>query len=163
MKTVLSLTTIVVSMALISCTKNQIPVNNFETTVNNDPAITSKIFTKTDDPAPIEFGATTVINTGSKVAIYLPYGINKDVMQTATITLMDANTEETLGTFNLLESTHSSAATLHIPSDLAYVPFKFAAIDIDNTYTGRSITIITHLAGQNSVSDDILTNAFTVQ
>ena len=152
-----------ISVAVISCTKNQLPVNNFETTVNNDPAITSKIFTKTNNPASVEFGAGTVINTGAKLAIYLPYGINKDVMQTATITLMDTNTEEVLGTFSLLESTHSSAATLNIPNELAYVPFKFAAIDIDATYSGRSITIYTHLAGQSAVSDDVMSNAFTVQ
>lgn len=163
MKAILSLATIVVSIGLFSCTKNQLPVNNFETTVNNDPAITSKIFSKTNNPASIEFGASTVINTGARIAIYLPYGINKDVMQTATITLMDTNTEEVLGTFSLLESTHSSAATLSIPADLAYVPFKFAAIDIDANYTGRSITISTHLAGQYAVSDDLMPNAFTVQ
>ena len=163
MKTILSLAAIVVSVGLFSCTKNQLPVNNFETTVNNDPGITSKIFTKTNDPASMEFGSGTVINTGAKVAIYLPYGINKDVMQTSTITLMDTNTEEVLGTFNLLPSTHSSASTLHIPGDLAWVPFMFAAIDIDNNYTGRSITISTHLAGQYAVSDDVMPNAFTVQ
>jgi hypothetical protein len=163
MKAILCLATIVVSIGLFSCTKNQLPVNNFETTVNNDPAITSKIFSKTNNPASIEFGASTVINTGARIAIYLPYGINKDVMQTATITLMDTNTEEVLGTFSLLESTHSSAATLNIPMDLAYVPFKFAAIDIDANYTGRSITISTHLAGQYAVSDDLMPNAFSVQ
>ena len=153
----------IISIAAISCTKNQLPENNFETTVNNNPAIDSRIFAKTNNPASIEFGAGAVINTGTKLAIYLPYGINKDVMQTSTITLMDTNTEEVLGTFNLLPSTHSSAATLTIPYDLAYVPFMFAAIDIDNTYTGRSITISTHLAGQYTISDDVLSDAFTVQ
>jgi len=164
MKTILNLAiATTISAAVISCTKDQLPVNNFETTVNNDPAITSKIFSKTNNPAAIELGASTVINTGARIAIYLPYGINKDVMQTATITLMDTNTEEMLGTFNLLESTHSSAATLSIPTDLAYVPFKFAAIDIDANYTGRSISVLTHLAGQYAVSDDVMPNAFSVQ
>jgi len=164
MKTILSLAfAAIVSAAIISCTKNQLPENNFVTSVNNNPEISSKIFTKTNNPAAIEFGASTVITTGSKVAIYLPYGINKDVMQAATITLMDENTKEILGTFSLLESTHSSAATLNIPTDLAWVPFKFAAITIDNTYTGRTITIATHLAGQVAVSDDVMPNAFSVQ
>jgi len=163
MKAIFRLAAIVVSMGLFSCTKDQLPVNNFETSVNNDPAITSKIFSKTNNPASIEFGVSTVINTGSKLAIYLPYGINKDVMQTATVTLMDTNTEEVLGTFSLLESTHSSAATLNVPNELAYVPFKFAAIDIDANYTGRSITISTHLAGQYAASDDVMPNAFSVQ
>ena len=164
MKTILSMAlAAIVSATFISCTKNQLPENNFVTSVNNDPAITSKIFTKTNDPAPMEFGANTVITTGSKLAIYLPYGINKDVMQAATITLSDAVTEETLGTFNLLESTNSSAATLNIPVDLAWVPFKFATITLDNTYTGRAITITTHLAGQVAVSDDVMSNAFSVQ
>jgi hypothetical protein len=164
MKTILNLAfTAAISITVISCTKNQLPENNFETTVNNDPAITSKIFDKTNNPATMEFGASTVVNTGAKLAIYLPYGINKDVMQTSTITLMDTNTEEVLGTFNLLPSTHSSAATLTIPYELAYVPFMFAAIDIDNTYTGRSVSIYTHLAGQYAISDDLLPNAFTVQ
>src|SRR6185436_10773654 len=164
MKTILSLLlAAIVSATVISCTKNQLPENNFVTSVNNNPEISSKIFTKTNNPAPMEFGASTVITTGSKVAIYLPYGINKDVMQTATVTLTDAVTEETLGTFNLLESTHSSAATLSIPYDLAWVPFKFAAITLDNTYTGRTITITTHLAGQVAVSDDVLPGAFSVQ
>jgi hypothetical protein len=153
----------IISVTIISCTKNRLPENNFVTSVNNDPAITSKIFTKTNDPAQIEFGSNAIISTGSRLAIYLPYGINKDVMQAATITLTDAVTEETLGTFNLLESTHSSAATLNIPADLAWVPFKFAAIDIDNTYTGRTITVTTHLAGQVAVSDDVLPGAFSVQ
>ena len=70
MKTILNLAfTAALSVAVISCTKNQLPVNNFETTVNNDPAITSKIFTKTNNPASIEFGASTVINSGAKLAI----------------------------------------------------------------------------------------------
>ena len=164
MKTIFSLAIAAfISTCFISCTKDQVPANDFVTSVNNTPEITSKIFTKTNDPAPMEFGASTVINTGSRVAIYLPYGINKDVMQTATITLTDAVTEETLGVFNLLESTDASAATLNIPADLAWVPFKFAAIDIDNTYTGRTITITTNLAGQVAVSDDVLPNAFSVQ
>jgi len=164
MKTILGLAFVtIVSASIISCTKNQLPENNFVTSVNNNPEISSKIFTKTNNPAAMEFGANTVIATGSKIAIYLPYGINKDVMQAATITLTDAVTEETLGTFNLLESTHSSAATLNIPTDLAWVPFKFAAITLDNTYTGRAISISTHLAGQVAVSDDVLPNAFSVQ
>jgi hypothetical protein len=164
MKTIFSLAIAAfMSAAFISCTKDQLSGNDFVTSVNNNPEITSKIFTKSNDPAPLEFGANTVISTGSRLAIYLPYGINKDVMQTATITLTDAATEETLGIFNLLESTHSSAATLNIPTDLAWVPFKFAAIDIDNTYTGRTITIRTHLAGQVAVSDDVFANAFSVQ
>lgn len=164
MKTIFSLAIAAfMSAAFISCTKDQLPENNFVTTVNNTPEITSKIFTKTNNPAPIEFGANTVITTGSRLAIYLPYGINKDVMQSATIILSDAVTEEILGTFNLLESTHSSAATLNIPTDLAWVPFKFAAIDIDNTYTGRTISITTYLTGQVAVSNDVLPSAFSVQ
>jgi hypothetical protein len=164
MKTILSLAfAATVSATVISCSKNHLPENNFVTTINNDPAITSKIFTKTNDPVSIEFGAGTVIPTGSRVAIYLPYGINKDVMQAATITLTDEDTKEVLGTFNLVESTHSSAATLNIPLDLAWVTFKFAAIDIDAAYTGRTVSIATHLAGQVAVSDDVLPGAFSVQ
>lgn len=164
MKTILSLGfAAIVSATIISCTKNQLPVNDFVTTVNNDPSISSKIFTKTNNPLAVEFGANAVITAGSRLAIYLPYGINKEVMQTATITFTDAVTEEALGTFNLLESTHASASTLNIPTELAWVPFKFVAFDVDNNWINRSITITTHLAGQVAVSDDVLSNAFSVQ
>ena len=164
MKTILKLAiAATVSVSVISCTKDQIVKDDFVTSVNNNPEIDSKIFTKTNNPMVMEFGGNAVINAGSRIAIYLPYSINKDVMQSSTITLIDATTEETLGTFNLLESTHSSAATLNIPTELTSVPFKFAAIDIDNTFSGRTITIATHLAGQVAFSDDVLAAAFSVQ
>lgn len=151
-----------ISIFFISCTKNQLSNNNFGTTVNNEPAITSKIFKKTNDPFYIEFGTGAIINSGTKVAIYLPYGINKDILKTATITLT-SNTEEILGNFNLVPSTDASAATLNIPYDLWYVPFMFAVVNIDNTYTGKSVNIRTHLAGQAAVSDDVFADAFIVQ
>ena len=164
MKTILHLfVAAVLSVAFVSCTKNQLPKPAPATTVVTDPVISSTIFNKTNDPAVIEFGTGTIINSGSRVAIYLPYVIANDVMQASTITLTDASTEETLGTYNLLPSTHSSAATLSIPMDLAYVPYLFAAIDIDNTYMGRSVTISTHLAGNYTFSDEVMPNAFSVQ
>jgi len=164
MKTILKLAFIAtISVSVISCQKDQIVKDDFVTSVNNNPEIDSKIFTKTNNPVAMEFGSSAIINSGFKIAIYLPYSINKDVMKSATITLTDATTEEILGTFDLLESTHSSAATLNIPTELAWVPFKFAAIDIDNNYVGRTITITTHLVGQVASSDDVLPGAFTVQ
>ncbi len=153
----------IISLAAVSCTKQQVPANNEPNTVVTDPVISSKIFTKTNDPAAIEFGTGAVLNTGSRVAIYLPYVISNEVLQSATLTLMDANTEETLGTFNFLPSSDQSAATLNIPGELWYVPFMFAAVDLDNTYSGRTITIITQMSGQVAVSNDVLPNAFTVQ
>lgn len=164
MKTILNLFVIAaLSFVFVSCSKNQFIENPPATTVVTDPVLASAIFNKTNDPAPIEFGGNTVINAGSRVAIYLPYVIANDVMQTSTITLTDATTEETLGTFSLLPSTDASAATLNIPTDLAYVPYLFAAIDIDNNYVGRSVTISTHLAGKHASSDQIMPNAFSVQ
>lgn len=74
-----------------------------------------------------------------------------------------ATTEGALRTFNLLHSTDASAATLSIPTALAYVPYMFAAIGIDNNYTGRSVTISTQIVGKYTSSDKVMPGAFKIQ
>ena len=164
MKTILNLflgATLIVSVA--SCKKESAESIKLETTVVTDPVIDSKIYSRTNNPSAIEFGGGTMISTGSRVAIYVPYVVANDALQVATITLVDENTQEPIGTYNLLPSSDASAGTLTIPYDLAYVPFLFAAIDLDVTFTGKTVTITTHLNGTNTSSDDVLPNAFSVQ
>ena len=166
MKTIhiLSLMT-VFSIAVISCKKNELPLSrNAANTISTEPAITSKIFTHTNNPFAVTFGqAEAVFNTGDKVAVYLPYGINNDVLIGTTISLTDASTEEVLGSYDLLPSSHPSISTLGVPYDLSNVPFRFIVINIDNNYSGRTITMTTTLTGQMSSSIDVLSNAFSVQ
>lgn len=153
------------SASFVACKKYEVPPNaDFANTINTEPAITSKIFNQTNNPFTVQFGNTNaVFSAGDKVAIYLPFGINKDVLQTSTITLSDASTEEVLGVFNLLSSTDPSVSVLNVPYDLWYVPFRFITVNIDTNYSGRTITMTSTLTGELTSSIDILSNAFTVQ
>lgn len=153
------------SVTIISCSKNQVlPNNNVGNTASTEPVISSKIYTRTNNPFTVNFGqAEAVFSAGDKVAVYLPYVITNDVLQNATITLTDAATEEVVGSFNLLPASNPALSDLRVPSDLSYVSFRFILIDLDNTYSGKTITMKTNLTGQFTSSADVLTNAFSVQ
>ena len=153
------------SASFVACKKYEVPPNaDVANSINNEPEITSKIFNKTNNPFAVNFGnASAVFNVGDKVAIYLPYGINMDELQTASITLSDASTEELLGVHDLLPSSDPSLSVLNVPYDLWYVPFRFVSVNIDTNYSGRTISMTTTLTGGLSSSIDILNNAFIVQ
>jgi hypothetical protein len=153
------------SVATISCTKNEISRNfNPANTISTEPVISSKIYTQTNNPFAVKFGqAQAVFNPGDKVVVYLPYAINNDVLQAATIVLTDASSEESLGSYNLLPASHPLLSELNVPYDLWYVPFRFVMIDLNSNYSGRTITMTTTLSGQLTSSTDILQNAFSVQ
>jgi hypothetical protein len=166
MKTLLRLTLMTfLSATVFSCTKTidkewASPNPAQETT----PSVSSKIYDYTTMPAFMNLGSpAAVLQEGSTVTIFVPYGIANDKVTGATLTVKEVLFDEQLGTYDLLPSTHSSAAQLIVPDELKSTTFMFATFAIDAAYAGKTVSLFSTIAGSQVSTSDNLVNAFSVQ
>jgi hypothetical protein len=166
MKTLLRLALMtVLSATVFSCSKtidkewaSQSPAQE------TAPSISSEIYDYTTMPSFMNLGSpAAVLQEGSTVTIFVPYGIANDKVSNATITVKDVLFDEELGTYNLLPNTHSSAAQLVVPEELKSTTFMFASFTIDAAYAGKTVSLFSTIAGSQVSTTDNLVNAFSVQ
>lgn len=163
MKTVIRLGFLLtLSVVFFSCSKqNELSVTPVD---QSTPSISSKIFPYTNQPISTMLGKSQGgFHSGDVIALYVPYGINNDVVVSASMTIKDAVRDEVLGTYELLPSTDSSAAKLNIPGDLRDTPFMFTTFTIDDAYIGKTVNIYTTIVGGKTASEDFLENGFFIE
>jgi hypothetical protein len=107
--------------------------------------------------------ASAIIHEGNTVTIYLPYAMDNEQLQSATITFTDDATGLPVSTLNLIKSTDPSAAGLNPPDGLRYVPFMFVTFTAESDYTNKTISISTTMTGAHITSTDAIGAAFSVQ
>jgi hypothetical protein len=166
MKTLLRLTLMTfLSATVFSCTKTidkewASPSPAQETA----PSVSSKIYDYTTMPSFMNLGSpAAVLQEGSTITIFVPYGIANDKVSSATLTVKEVLFEEELGTYTLLPNTHSSAAQLVVPDELKSTTFMFATFTIDAAYAGKTVSLFSTITGSQVTSADYLLNAFSVQ
>jgi hypothetical protein len=129
-----------------------------------EPFIYSKINPSIAQPARMQLGtASSILNVGDQVTIFLPYSSWNEEFVSRTITMIDQATNEPIGSYVLTSSEDPSASDLILPEDmLDKQQFFFVTFVIDENYIGKSITLKTTLQGQHASSFDEMPGAFNV-
>jgi hypothetical protein len=166
MKTIFRLGLIAfLALSFTSCTKSVLQQNIDDTPPpSGDPGIVSKIYPFVNQPRVAELGnAATVFNTFEQVTIYVPHAFYQNDVQAATITMTDVATGLPIWTYDLLPSTHSSAASLTLPDDLMYASFMFVTVTLDEGFTGKTVSLNSFIQSSTISTTDVIENAFSVQ
>jgi hypothetical protein len=149
----------VLAISFVSCKKDPFTIPD----VTPQPSLEAKVYPYVNQPREAALGdAATIFYVGERVTIYVPYNVNHDYLNHATITISDEN-GNMITSMEMTPSTDMMANELNIPMELQGANFLFANIDLGEEYAGKSISIKTQVSGGQTVSDDTMQNAFSVQ
>ena len=151
----------ILCVGAVSCTKS---TSGIAMPSNNEPFIYSKINTSIAQPIHMQLGTeSSILSVGDRVTIFLPYSSRNEEFVSRNITMTDVLTEEPIRTYQLVSSEDPSASDLILPDDmLDQQNFFFVTFVIDESYTGKSITLKSTLEGQHTSSRDVMPAAFSV-
>lgn len=149
----------VLAISFVACKKDPFTVPD----VTPQPSLQAKVYPFVNQPREAALGDTnTIFYVGERVTIYVPYEMTQDYFNTATLIVSDEE-GNTIATLAMLPSTDMMANELNIPQQLQGADFVFANVDLGEEFAGKTLSIKAQVSGGQTVSDDDVKNAFTVE
>lgn len=150
----------VLAISFIACKKDPFTIPDVPM---QQPSLQAKIFPAVNQPREATLGdGSAVFYVGERVTIYVPYDVNNEYLNSATLTISDQD-GNVMASVDMTQSTNLAANELDIPVLLQGANFVFASVDLGEEYAGKTLSIQTQVSGGQTVSDDKLPNAFTVE
>lgn len=157
MKTTLLVAVLAISFA--SCKKDSFTIP----AVTPEPTLQARIHPVVNEPHEAVLGeGNAVFSVGERVTLYVPYDVNYDYLNSATLTITDES-GNVMASVDMTQSTNLVAGDLNVPMELQGANFVFATIDLGEEYAGKTLSIRSEVAGSRTLSDHAITNAFSVQ
>ena len=151
----------VLAISFIACKKD--PFTIPDGPPQNQPSLQARIFPAVNQPREATLGdGNAVFYVGERMTIYVPYDVNNEYLSSATLTITDEN-GTVMAAVDMTQSTNIAANESEVPQLLQGANFVFATVDLGEEYAGKTLSIQTQVSGGQTVSDDKLPNAFTVQ
>jgi hypothetical protein len=149
----------VLAVSFVSCKKDSFKIPD----VTPQPHMEAKIYHVINEPRETVLGdSTAVFTVGERMTIYVPYEAIMDNLSSATLTITD-EAGNVMAMVDMTQSTDMMAGQMNVPQQLQGASFVFATIDLGEEYAGRTLSIHSQVSGGQTVSDDAIQNAFSVQ
>lgn len=149
------------SFSFYACNKN---VSEDILVAIPEPKLESAIYPAITKPGLMGLGTEqSICATGDNITLFVPYEVVSEDIQEATITIRDAVTGTVLKEVPMNFSTDLSVLNIPVPEELQGQTFLFSNMNLENEFTGKTVTVSTNIKATLLRSANTLESAFQVQ